>query len=130
VKLLVREPGTAAVADVWLAADRRVSSALLYPETRAALARAGRMGRLDRRGLAATRSALELLWAAVDRVEPTKALLTHAGDLAEQHALRAYDAVHLASFEEIADAETVLAAADGELLAAARARGFTTAPAR
>ncbi len=58
---------------------------------------------------------------------PTAALLRGAGDLAEEHGLRAYDAVHLASLEQIADAETVLVAADGDLPAAARARGFTTA---
>lgn len=130
MKLLVREPGTEAVADVWRAADRRASSMLLYPETRAALARARRMSRLDRGALKTARRALELLWAAVDRVPPTERLLARAGDIAEQHELRAYDAVHLASLEAIADVDTVFAAADGELLAAARSRGFMTAAAR
>ncbi len=125
--MLVREDGTWEVATIWLAADRRVSSSLLYPEARAAVARAWRMSRFDRRDLGPARRRIETLWAAVDRIEPTAALLRGAGDLAEEHGLRAYDAVHLASLEQIADAETVLVAADGDLLAAARSRGFTTA---
>lgn len=86
------------------------------------------MGRLDRPRLGRAKQRAEALWEAIDRVEPTIALLRRAGQLAEDHGLRAYDAVHLASVEAIADDETVLVAADGELLAAAHARGITTAP--
>lgn len=74
----------------------------------------------------AAREQLELLWNAVDPVEVDGDVVARAGDLAEQHALRAYDALHLASAESVADSETVLVSADRELLAAARARGLAT----
>ena len=67
-----------------------------------------------------------VLWGGIERVTVTAPLVQRAGDLAEEHGLRGYDAVHLASFEEVADAEAVLVAADGGLIAAARARGFAT----
>ena len=101
---------------------------MLYPETRAAVARARRMGRLQQRDLLRARRRVETLWAAVDRVPVTEELARRAGDLAEAHALRAYDALHLASAVAVADDETVLVAADGELLASAQAVGLATAP--
>lgn len=61
-------------------------------------------------------------------LEVTDRLVTRAGELATTHALRGYDAVHLASFEEIAEPDGVLVAADGALLGAAAHRGFTTVP--
>jgi hypothetical protein len=126
VKLLVPEQGAAATAELWLVADRRVSSLLLYPEVRSALARAARANRLGRHQLAAARRRVEGLWAAVDRVELTEVLGRRAGDLSERFSLRAYDAVHLASVEQVGDPDTVLASADDSLLAAARALGFAT----
>ncbi len=73
---------------------------------------------------------MERLWSHVDRVGLTEELATEAGDLAEAHGLRGYDAVHLASVVAVADAETVLVAADGELLGAARKLGLMTAVVR
>ena len=46
--------------------------------------------------------------------------------LAERHGLRAYDAVHLASVDAVADEETLLVAADGAIVRAARAHGIAT----
>lgn len=126
VKLAVDEPGTDDVRVTWEAVERRVSSQLLYVEARAALARAARMSRLSAFARSEARAVTELLWGGIERVTVTAPLVQRAGDLAEEHGLRGYDAVHLASFEEVADAEAVLVAADGGLLAAARARGFAT----
>lgn len=120
------EHGAAEVAAAWLGANRRVSSLLLYPEARAAVGRARRMGRLGPRQFGIARRRIEALWAAIDRVELTEELARRAGDLAEQHGLRAYDAVHLASLEDVGDPETVLVSGDQELLEAARSLGFTT----
>jgi glutamate formiminotransferase len=47
--------------------------------------------------------------------------------LAERHALRAYDAVHLASALALADPDVVVATWDQNLRAAAAAEGFTVA---
>lgn len=120
------EPGAAEVAGAWLGADRRVSSLLLYPEARAALARALRAGRLDPHRALTARRRVEALWAALDRVELTEALAQRAGDLAERCRLRGYDAVHLASLEHLGRDETVLVSADEELLGAAGTLGFMT----
>ncbi len=86
------------------------------------------MGRFGQRGLGLVRRRVEALWGALDRIEPSDALVHRAGDLAEEHGLRAYDAVHLASVEQLSYEDAVLAAADGDLLAAARERGFATSP--
>jgi uncharacterized protein len=113
---------------VWSTAERRVSSSLLYPEARSALIRAARGGRLRGEQLRELRRRVELLWGDVSPIEVTLTVARRAGELAEEHVLRAYDAVHLASADAVADEETVLVAADGELLAAAQARGINTAP--
>ena len=126
MKLLIPEPGTADVAEAWLGADRRISSPLLYPEARAAIGRARRLERLTPRQVGMARQRVDELWAAVDRVELTETLAHRAGELAERHHLRAYDAVHLASLEKAGDAETVLVSADDDLLEAAASIGFAT----
>lgn len=128
VKLAITEPHTDEVRAAWDGAQRRLSSQLLYAEARAALARAVRMSRLASPEAAAARALTELLWGGVERVVVTQSLVQRAGDLAEEHGLRGYDAVHLASFEEIADERTVLVASDGDLVSAATARGFLTLP--
>ena len=126
MKLLLPEPGTSDVAEAWLGADRRVSSLLLYPEARAAIGRARRLKRLTPRQLGTARQRVDGLWAAFDRVALTETIARRAGEPAEQHRLRAYDAVHLASLEDVGDAETVLVSADDDLLAAAASIGFAT----
>jgi uncharacterized protein len=68
------------------------------------------------------------LWEEVDEVALTMTLARRAGDLAEQHGLRGYEAVQLASAEAVADADTVLVAADARLLRAGGAIGLMVAP--
>lgn len=72
---------------------------------------------------------LERLWDEVDRVDVSGEIADRAGSLAEMHALRDYDAVHLASFETVASNDTVFVTFDNDLRAAARAMGFAVAPA-
>jgi len=52
-----------------------------------------------------------------------------AGDLAERHALRGYDAVHLASALAIGDPGLVIATWDRDLASAALAQTHTVVPA-
>lgn len=66
----------------------------------------------------------------VDIVELDRLLSQRAGELAELHDLRGYDAVHLASAERIADLEVVMVAGDEDLIRAARALGLLTASTR
>jgi predicted nucleic acid-binding protein len=127
VKLLVPEAGSDDAIALWLGAERIVSSLLLYPEARSALGRAVRTRRLDSEKLDGARSLAERLWRDIDRIVPTDGLVRHAGGLAEEHALRAYDAVHLASLLSMTSDELVLVAGDGDLLVAAAACEITTA---
>ena len=121
------ERGSASVAAVWESASRRISSLLLYPEAVSAVGRARRTGRLRSRELSRANRQIEALWAELDRVPLNEPLARRAGEVAQVHGLRAYDAVHLASALSVADAETVLVAEDADLLAAARAIGIATA---
>lgn len=71
-----------------------------------------------------TYARIESFWDVIDWVELSEPLARRAGDLAAEHGLRAYDAVHLASLESVGDSDTVLVSTDEELVAAARAEGF------
>lgn len=124
------ESGSGEAIALWEAAERVVSSPLLYPEARSALGRAARSQRLGRPEAARARALVERLWRDIDRVEVSEDVVREAGRLAETHALRAYDAVHLASARSVADDDLVLVAADRDLLAAARATALTTASLR
>lgn len=128
VPLLVEEPGTEHARDQWLAADRIVTVRLTPVEARAALAQAERTGRVaptQRRHLGAT---LDGLLEQVNYVDIDQALVDLAGGLAEEHALRAYDAVHLAAALAVASDDLVVVAGDRALTSAAHAAGLATSP--
>lgn len=69
------------------------------------------------------------LWAATRAVELTEPITTHAGELADLHALRGADAVHLASALAIGAADTLFAAWDKRLRSGAEAAGLQLTPA-
>lgn len=72
---------------------------------------------------------IEALCEGLDVIGLDAALARIAGDLAERHALRGYDAVHLASALAIEDPELVMATWDRDLATAA-ARHRTVVPAQ
>ncbi len=122
------EDGSDVATELWALRHRAASSLLSYPEGRAALAAARREGRLNagmhRRALADFEAAhSELLLVGID-----ERLARQAGDLAEEHALRGYDAVHLAA-ALVVDAEVTLVTWDAELSRAASRAGCAVAPA-
>lgn len=125
--LVIEEPGSSTASRLWDDAERVVSSRLAYAEGRAALAMALRMKRLDEQDLRSAVDAFEVVHDQLQLVEVTEALVRRAGVLAEEFALRGYDSVHLASVEEIADEDVVLAAGDRILLSAAEALGIAVA---
>lgn len=127
VPLLVAEPGSPRAAALWDGADRAVSIRLVYPEGRAALAQAQRLGRLTVRQLRAAVRDLEAKYQELDIVELDDGLTRHAGHLAELHGLRGYDAVHLAAADRVRNPDLVVVAGDRALLAAAKAEGIATA---
>ena len=71
VKLLVDEDGTDLAVELWDGCDAPVSSRLAYPEVCAALATAGRAGRIDVDDLNSIEDEWETYWSAVRQVELT-----------------------------------------------------------
>jgi uncharacterized protein len=127
IALLIEEPISERSAALWDEFDRLVAVSLVYVEARAALAQAERMARLSRSDLRQAVAALADLYAQLDRIAVTEELASHAGDLAEDHGLRAYDAVHLAAALLVADAGLVVVTGDRTLRRAATAAGLATA---
>jgi predicted nucleic acid-binding protein len=126
VPLIIEEPSSLAASRLWDEADRVVSSRLVYAEGRAALAMARRLDRVDEYELRTAVQDFESLYQQLDIVEVTENLVRHAGSLAERFALRGYDAVHLASAQQVHDSDMVIAAGDQDLLRAAQALGIAT----
>ena len=100
-----------------------VSSQLVYPEARAALAAAARAGRIGKSTHGSAVATVEDLYAQLRTVAIDEPLGRHAGDLAAKHALRGYDAVHLACALALEGDDILLATWDDPLNAAARATG-------
>jgi len=126
---VIAEPDSAIADQLWDAADTVVASRLIYPEARAALAAARRAERLATRSLRRAVSDLDLFCAELTVIELDGSLASLAGDLAERHALRGYDAVHLASAVSVGDPELVVVSWDRALAASAATAGLGTAPA-
>ena len=127
IPLLVDEPGSQRASRLWDVADNVVAVRLIYAEARAALAQATRLGRLSARDLATTLDALEGLYANLDLLEVDEILVRRAGELAQRHGLRGYDAVHLAAADRLRDDTAVMVAGDRDLCTAARTLGMAVA---
>lgn len=124
MKLLLVEPGSDTAGLAWDRAVVRTSSIALYPEARSAVAAAGRGRRIREVERVAVIAVLDALWAIVDGLELTEPLARRAGELAEAHGLRGYDAVHLASAEAILDEGDAMIVADMRLAEAAASLGI------
>jgi uncharacterized protein len=124
IPLIVNEPSSDRCNRVWDESSRVVSVRLLYPEARAALAKAERMGRLSAAQRVAAIVELETIITQVDHIEVTEALAHRAGELAQAHGLRGYDAVHLAAASAVADSDVVLVTGDSDLAKAANSIGI------
>lgn len=97
VKLYVDELWTS-VTRLWVdAATRVVTARVAYAEARAAFARLARAGTLSPTELRVTTRQLDEEWSTYGVVEVGEAVVRRAGSLAERHALRGYDAIHLAA---------------------------------
>ena len=92
-----------------------------------ASAQAQRLGRVTRAQLRHGLTVLASLGQQLDRIELTHALMRFAGSIAERHALRADDAVHLAGVLSLNDPDVVFATGDQRLVAAAQQAGLATA---
>jgi uncharacterized protein len=127
VKLVMIEEGWDRADVLWDSSDLLATSRLSYTEARAALAAARRSGRLTSRGLEQAKDALEARFEELDQVEVTANIVRSAAELAEQHGLRGYDAVHLASALALETSELILVTWDSDLARAGRRVGFDLA---
>lgn len=109
---------------LWHEAGARTASVALIAETWAALASARRSGRLDDVQHRVAVASLGRLWGQIIGIVLTEPLAHRAGELADAHALRGYDAIHLASAEAILDDHDVMIVADLRLAGAAKAIGI------
>ena len=125
LKLLLEEDGSAVAEAVWDLADARVAAGLAVVEARAALAAAERGRRISAADHAAVKVGLLGLADELHLVDVTGELLGDAAQLAEDQALRGYDAVHLAA--ALLAGSQVLLSADAGLCAAAERCGLHVA---
>lgn len=97
VKLYAKEAGSMEVRQAVASAEQITTSLIAYVETRSALARKFRLDRVDGLALQRHKREFERDWARLNRLPLDATTARHAAELAEQHRLRAYDAVHLAT---------------------------------
>ena len=131
VSLHLQEADRAATIELAIqTADSISCSAIAYAEVRAGLARARREARINEAGYAQARHDFQQDWRKYVRIPPSNKLVRLAGDLAEEHALRGYDAVQLASAltlrERVPDTITI-PTWDNEFSVAAVREGFSLA---
>ena len=128
VKLYVEEEGSATVREAVAGADSVATAAVAYVEARAAFARRRRERRLSSDDYRRTVHELDTDWEHYLLLELTSTLIRRAAEFAETHALRAYDAVHLASakiLRERLQGPIHFACWDYNLMTAARREGLT-----
>jgi predicted nucleic acid-binding protein len=130
VPLLVAEPTSDLCRDLWDSADTVATSQIAYVEAGAALAMAQRLERITARQQLAAMRLLDRLWEEVDVVEVDADLVRRAAMLARDQQLRAYDAVHCASAQQLNDSDLVFVSGDSKLLAAGTRIGLSIADVR
>lgn len=127
VPLVLPEPGSEQAKTLWDVADRALSARLVYPEVRAALARARRVGRLTAEQWRDAVSAFETFYVDLHVIDLDDELAHRAGDLADTHRLTGGDAVHLAAADRFRHPDLVVVAGDAALLGAASAERMAIA---
>jgi len=125
IKLLIAENGTAEASAIWDEPDVLACCRLGHVEARAALTSARRQGRISELVSQEALSGLEILWSQLSIVEIDEDLMRLAGDTAEEHGLRGYDATHLAAARHIG--ADVFSSADRRLCLAASESGLHVA---
>ncbi len=128
VKLYVRERGSLVIRRQAGKADAIATSVVAYAEARAAFARLRRekprSGKRHRERV----GQLDRDWDRYVLVELSAAVARSAGELADTHGLRGFDAIHLASalwLKSAYSGDLAFAAFDRKLTAAAASAGLT-----
>ena len=128
LKLYIDEADSAFIEEAMGEASAVATHVIAYPELRAALARAARMGRVGPEHLRELVATVDQDWRRLHTIQPDPTLIHRAGHLAGTLSLRGYDSVHLAAAEavsaQIAPAPFRFAVFDQGLRAAARELGL------
>ena len=128
IKLMIKEENSEQATSLWDGASRVISSALVYPEVRAALASAHRSRRISTKNLNKCKHTWERLWMEINIVLPRRDVLFRAGELAEIYKLRGYDAVHLSSALSFPSEVVIMVTWDNRLREAAFRAGLRIEP--
>ena len=126
IPLLIDEPLSDLAHRLWGRASWIATARISHVEARSGLARACRMGRISPGELRDAVAGLEMLDRQFHHVEITPDLVRSAGDLSEEMALRAYDAVQLAAAVALDIDDLVVVTGDRQLAAAAQALGLAS----
>jgi len=127
VKLYAEEEGSGLVRQGVRDSDLIATSLMAYAEARSALARKSRSREISRAALTKCKREFDRDWLRLHRLPVDETLVRKAGELAEEHALRALDALHLASADSLQTAlrdAVTFACFDEALNGAAEARGL------
>jgi uncharacterized protein len=129
LKLVLREQGSDEMVALHAISDPLTCAAIGYVELRSGLAMAARMGRVDPPNYADHVLELQRLWLSLGEIPVDQQLLSRAGDHAEAHALRSFDAMHLAALAAAGPPGTITFACwDRDLREAAGSIGYGLLP--
>ena len=131
VKRYVAERGSRETRELSTKADVVATSLITRAEVAAALAKAVRLGIIEPDSGRKAQRAFASQWPDIAKVPVTEALVSRAGALSWDFALRGYDAVQLASaltWQEAVGAEITLATFDRELWDAGKRAGVRIWP--
>ena len=127
VKLYVEETESPHIAEMGDACNVAATSLYAYAETRAAYARRFREKSFSKKEHQLLVSAFEKDWKNYFIIRVQNTLVKSAGDLAEKHGLRGFDAIHLSSavtLKNEIESPVYFSCFDERLLAASRAEGL------
>lgn len=122
VKLYAEEEKREIVFEAVDSSEAVATSTVAYAEALAALARRRREGNMDEKEHRQAVERLDREWRNYERLAVSNLVAYRAGELAEIHALRGFDAVHLASALRLAEQfeELSFLAFDDRLVTAAK----------
>lgn len=127
VKVYIDEPNAAAIRVAAEDADMLATSIVAYAEMRSACARRQRSGDLSIDDLDQIKSKSEQDWLEVEVLLLDDRTVRRAGEFAESHRLKGFDAIHLASAEALRNAvgPITFACFDDELARGASSCGMS-----
>jgi len=130
VKLYADEPGAKSARAAALEAELIATSIVTYAEMRSAFARKLRFGDITAVARNRFKEQFELGWESFQIVPIEEDTVKRAGELAETHGLKGFDAVHLASANILGSrfGKVTFACFDAELSRAASACGMELLP--